>query len=63
VLSHLREINQRDGITTITALHQLDLAQRFADRVVAFRDGRIVYDGPPHGLDESAYDRIYRSER
>ncbi len=63
VLSHLREINQRDGITTITALHQLDLAQRFADRVVAFRDGRIVYDGPPHGLDESAYGRIYRAER
>jgi phosphonate transport system ATP-binding protein len=63
VLSHLREINQRDGITTIAALHQLDLAQRFADRVVAFRDGAVVYDGAPGGLDQEVYGRIYRTDR
>lgn len=59
VLGYLREINQRDGITTIAALHQLDLAQRYADRVVAFRDGSIVFDGPPEELTEDAYSRIY----
>ena len=63
VLSHLREINQRDGITTIAALHQLDLAAKFADRVVAFRDGRIVYDGPPDAVSKEVYDVIYRDER
>ena len=63
VLSHLREINRRDGITTIAALHQLDLAQRFADRVVAFRDGRVVYDGAPDGLSKEVYGVIYRDDR
>ncbi len=63
VLSHLREINQRDGITTIAALHQLDLAQRFADRVIAFRDGRVVYDGAPDRLDKEVYGLIYRDGR
>jgi phosphonate transport system ATP-binding protein len=63
VLTHLREINQRDGITTIAALHQLDLAQRFADRVVAFRDGRVVYDGAPDRLDKEVYGLIYRDDR
>ncbi|GAC1490937.1 MAG: phosphonate ABC transporter ATP-binding protein [Candidatus Limnocylindrales bacterium] len=62
VLSHLREINQRDGITTIAALHQLDLAEQFADRVVAFRDGRIVYDGAPNAVSKEVYGRIYRSD-
>jgi len=62
VLSHLREINQRDGITTIAALHQLDLAEKFADRVVAFRDGRIVYDGAPNAVSKEVYALIYRSD-
>ena len=59
VLGYLREINQRDGITTIAALHQLDLAQRYADRVVAFRDGRVVFDGRPNELTEETYAQIY----
>ena len=63
VLSHLREINRRDGITTVAALHQLDLAERFADRVVAFRDGRIVFDGAPDALGAEGYERIYRGDR
>jgi len=62
VLSHLREINQRDGITTIAALHQLDLAEKFADRVVAFRDGRIVYDGAPNAVSKEVYALIYRDD-
>jgi ABC-type phosphate/phosphonate transport system ATPase subunit len=28
--------------------------------VIAFKDGRIVFDGDPADLDQSAYERIYR---
>lgn len=62
VMGHLREINRRDGITTIAALHQLELAERFADRAIAFRGGRIVYDGPAADLAARVYDLVYRSE-
>ena len=62
ILGHLRDINRRDGITTIAALHQLDLAERFADRAIAFRGGRIVYDGPTDGLVARAYDLVYRGD-
>lgn len=62
VLGYLREINQRDGITTIAALHQLDLAERFADRAIAFRSGQIVYDGPTTDLGARIYDLVYRGE-
>jgi iron complex transport system ATP-binding protein len=31
----------------LVAIHDLDAAQRFGDRIILMRDGRIVADGPP----------------
>ena len=59
VLDYLRDANREDGITVLCAIHHLELAKRYADRIVAMRTGRIVYDGPPSDLDEDAYRRIY----
>jgi phosphonate transport system ATP-binding protein len=59
VLDYLRDINRLDGITVLCAIHHLDLAKRYAHRIVAMRQGRIVYDGSPAELDDAAYRRIY----
>ncbi len=59
VLNYLRDVNRSDGITVLCAIHHLELAKRYADRIVAMRSGRIVYDGPPDELDDAAYRRIY----
>ena len=40
------------GATVIVATHQLDYVQR-SDRVIALRDGVVVYDGPPDQVDVS----------
>lgn len=37
-----------DGRLVIVVLHDLALAWRFADRVLALHDGRIAADGEPH---------------
>jgi len=36
-----------DGGATLTVLHDLSLAARFATRLIWMKDGRIVADGPP----------------
>lgn len=59
VLDYLRDINRSDGITVLCAIHHLDLAKRYADRIVAMRNGRVVYDGSAAALDAAAYRRIY----
>ena len=59
VLDYLRDINRRDGITVLCAMHHLDLAKRYADRIVAMRRGKVVYDGTPADLDPDVYQRIY----
>ena len=43
----------------LCCLHQVDLARRFADRVIGVSAGRIVFDGPPSALDERALQAIY----
>ncbi len=59
VLNYLRDINRADGITLICSIHHLELAKRYADRIVAMRQGGLVYDGSPADLDDRAYRSIY----
>jgi phosphonate transport system ATP-binding protein len=47
------------GIAVLCSLHQTALAQRFADRIVALRDGRIVLDAAAASLDTDEIHRIY----
>lgn len=59
VLADLHRICREDGITAIVSLHQVELARRFADRIVGLAKGRVVFDGPPGRLDASTLDEIY----
>lgn len=60
IMGLLREICTRDGITVVVNLHQVELARRFADRVIGLNDGVVVYDGAASGLDRATLSRIYR---
>lgn len=44
VMDYLKKINTEDGITTVANLHHVDLALRYATRVVGIKAGEIVYD-------------------
>lgn len=60
VLSQLKRICTEDGITTVVSLHQVELAQTFADRVIGLAQGRVVFDGTASELNESALELIYQ---
>jgi phosphonate transport system ATP-binding protein len=60
VLDDLRRINREQGITTVVNLHQLDFAREYADRVIGFKRGRLVFDGAPSDVDRDVYERVYR---
>ncbi len=48
VLSHMRRICHRDADRlAVVALHDLNLAARFCDRLAVLADGRILAEGPP----------------
>jgi iron complex transport system ATP-binding protein len=47
VLELVRRLHSEVGRTVVMVLHDLNLAARYADRLVAMRDGRIVAAGKP----------------
>jgi len=47
VLGLLRELNARRGLTVVAALHDLNLALRFAHRVALVHHGRVLAQGEP----------------
>ncbi|MEW5904404.1 MAG: phosphonate ABC transporter ATP-binding protein [Pseudomonadota bacterium] len=59
IMGLLREICTRDGITVVVNLHQVELAKRYADRIIGLNAGHVVYDGPASGLDRATLARIY----
>jgi len=59
VMELLRRINQEDGITVVTSLHVLELAQAYGQRIIGLHRGRVVHDGPPASLDGAATARIF----
>jgi iron complex transport system ATP-binding protein len=47
VLDLLRTLNRDAGATVVMVLHDLNLAARYADHLVALRDGAVVGAGTP----------------
>jgi energy-coupling factor transporter ATPase len=54
----INELNKKLGITIILVEHRLDLASRYADRVVIMDNGKIVLDGKPREIFNSEDARL-----
>jgi len=61
-MQYLEKINHEDGVTILCSLHFLDLVHRYADRVVALNQGRLVFDGMPQQIDDLKFKEIYGRE-
>jgi phosphonate transport system ATP-binding protein len=62
VMDLLADLNRQEGIGVIVSLHQVDYALRYCRRIVALKAGKVVYDGPPKGLDRRRLVDIYGPE-
>jgi len=62
VMELLVDLNTKQGCTVLVSLHQVAVALRYCDRVVALKAGRIVYDGPTAQLTESQLKDLYGSD-
>jgi len=62
VMRYLGELNKKDNMTVICSLHFLSLARKYGTRVVALKDGEIVFEGTPKEIDEKKFKEIYGEE-
>lgn len=54
-----REGAQRQGLTLVLVLHQLDVARAMAHRIIGLQAGEVAFDGPPQAFDATAQARIF----
>lgn len=62
IMQYLETINSDDEVTVLCSLHFLDLVHRYADRVIALFDGRLVFEGSPTEIDDKKFKEIYGKE-
>ena len=60
VLTLLKKLSGDNGLTLCVSLHNLELAREFFPRLVAVRDGRILFDKKPDAITDQEYMEIYR---
>ena len=59
IMDYLQKINTDFGTTIICNLHSIELAKRYATRIIAIKKGQIIYQGIPSELDTELIERIY----
>ena len=59
VMSDFKRINEDMNITVLINIHHVDLALKYATRVIGIRAGEIVYDGPTADVTQEVLDSIY----
>lgn len=60
VLALVRDLARERGMAVVVILHDINLAARYCDDIIALRDGRMVVRGPAHDLMRpDALDSIY----
>lgn len=63
VMDDLARINKELNITMIVNLHSVDLAKKYATRIIGLRDGEVVYDGPVADATDDVFEQIYTKEQ
>lgn len=62
ILQLLKDLGARHAIPVMVNIHDVDLARKYADRMVGMTGGHIVYDGTPHDLGLPMLQKIYGGE-
>jgi phosphonate transport system ATP-binding protein len=62
IMALMQDLSRAHGFPVIINIHNVELARRFADRVIGMTGGRVVYDGSPQALTDGHLKEIYGGE-
>lgn len=62
IMRILVELAHERGTPALVNIHDVGLAQSFADRIIGLRGGEIVFDGPPDRVTAKVLTEIYGEE-
>src|SRR3954471_1880557 len=62
IMALVQTLSGRHSFPVIINIHNVELARRFADRVVGMTGGRVVFDGAPDAITDEHLKTIYGGE-
>lgn len=60
IMDLIADIAKRDGLTVVMSLHQLDVARKYAGRIIALSNGVVTFDGPPKKLTARIVEKVFQ---
>ncbi len=62
IFTLLTEMHERLDLLTIINVHDIELAKRYATRILALKDGKLIFDGPPEKFTDAEYRQTYTAD-
>lgn len=62
IMRLIKELCAERQLSAIINIHDVSLAQQFADRIIGLKSGQVVFDGQPEALDTEMLTLIYGEE-
>jgi phosphonate transport system ATP-binding protein len=62
IMTLMQDLSRAHGFPVIVNIHNVELARRFAERIVGMTGGRVVFDGTPQDLTDAHLKEIYGGE-
>jgi len=59
IMNLLIEIHKREKITMIVSLHDINIAKKYANRIIGLTKGEVIFDGKPEELSEEIILEIF----
>lgn len=59
VMNDFKRLNEENERTIVINIHSVDLARRYASRIIGMRAGEIVFDGPAFAATDEKLNEIY----
>lgn len=61
IISLLKELHERHNLLSVMNLHDVELAKRFASRIIALKDGVVIFDGNPQEFTTDLFEETYNT--
>ena len=62
VMELMARLTGEAGVPVIVNIHNVELARRYAHRIIGMSGGAVVFDGPPEALEPNHLQQIYGGE-
>lgn len=62
VMDDFKKVNKASKITVIANMHHVDMALKYADRIIGIKEGEVVFDGPSSKVTQQVLKDVYGRE-